>query len=219
MCIFQSGRGYDPTMCIMDEAAYMHPSAVASAMTYATNRGVTIFMLCSPADANHWFSNMDQIVDGLEKGVCLISLCYLCEECAQKGVTGVCVHGSLSLPFHIEAGKDVSQDPVHQLMEFISPGSYQKEICGYNNHTKSLESEVFSHESLQKLLNENWKDVSEMDQRSVSSILVGVDPVQAGASVSGIGIAFILEIGEVYSVCILSFFSFNPKIVLPRNLE
>jgi len=193
----------------------MHTSAVASALTYATNRGVTILMLCSPADANHWLSKMDEIVDGDGKGVCLISLCYLCSDCARQGKTGICVHGDLCLPWHIDAGGDMSDDPVRQIMERVSPGAYQQEICGFNDHTKTCETEVFSHHTLQKLTRENWRDLNEIDQRSVSSILVSMDPVQAGSKVSGIGLAIVLEIGELYVVGRECLVSFLPIIVLP----
>jgi hypothetical protein len=204
----------------MDEVAYIHVSAVASAMTYATNRGVTILMLCSPADASHWLSQMDEIVDGKGKGVCLITLCFLCSECAQQGHTGICIHGSLCLPWHIDAGGDTNEDPVHQIMEKISPGAYQQEICGFNEHTKASETEVFSHHSILKLTTDNWVDLTETDQRSVDSILVSMDPVQAGSKVSGIGLAIALEIGEVYMVCGFfgSLISFLPIIVLALSL-
>lgn len=203
----------------MDEVAYIHKSAVASAMTYATNRGVTILMLCSPASATHWLSKMNEIVDGNDKGVCLISLCYLCSDCARQGKNGICVHGSLSLPSHIDAGGDISQDPVRQIMEKVSPGAYQQEICGFNDHTKSHDTEVFSQHSLKKLTTDNWRELTEIDQRSVTSILVTMDPVQAGSSVSGIGFAIVLEIGEVYVVSASYLCSFLPRMVLPLNLE
>lgn len=203
----------------MDEVAYMHTSAVASALTYATNRGVTILMLCSPADANHWLSKMDEIIDGTGKGVCLISLCYLCPDCARQGKTGICVHGSLSLPWHIDAGGDISEDPIRQIMERVSPGAYQQEICGFNKHTKTLEADVFSQHTLQKLTRENWRDLTEVDQMSVSSILVSMDPVQAGSNVSGIGLAIVLEIGELFVVCSSSLVSFLPMIVRPFIFE
>lgn len=203
----------------MDEVAYIQKSAVASAMTYATNRGVTILMLCSPASATHWLSKMHEIVDGTDRGVCLISLCYLCSDCARQGKSGICVHGSLSLPSHIDAGGDISEDPVRQIMERVSPGAYQQEICGFNDHTKFQETEVFSQHSLKKLTTDNWRELTEVDQRSVSSILVTMDPVQAGSSVSGIGFAIVLEIGEVYVVGIWHLFSFFPKMVLPFSLD
>ncbi len=132
----------------------MHTSAVASALTYATNREVTILVLCSHADANHWLTKMDEIIDGTGKGVCLISLCYLCSDCDRQGKTGICVHGSLSLPWQIDAGGDISEDPICQIMERVSPGAYQQEIYGFKKHTMTLETEVFSQHTLQKLMME-----------------------------------------------------------------
>ena len=197
----------------MDEVGYINHSAVASALTYGTNRGVTTMMLCSPVDAGHWLSKMDEITNGDEKGVCLISLQYLCRTCAQKGKTGICIHGSLILPWHIDAGEDLEYDPVRQIMDRVSPGSYQQEICGYNDHTQSRETDVFSQSSLKRLTQENWIELSESDQKKVDCILVSLDPVQAGSSVSGIGFAAVAQIGQVYVV------SRDPINVLPFRSE
>ena len=203
----QSNRGYDPTFCVMDECGYMHHSAVASALTYATNRGVTIMLLCSPVEASHWLSKLDNIMDGDKKGVNVISLRYLCDACSKKGETGVCVHGFLKLPWHIEAGGDVSEDPVRQVMDLVVPGAYQQEICGFNEHTKERETEVFGQESLQRLLRSNCISLSLEDQKAAEALYMCLDPVQAGSSVSGIGLAIVLEVGETYTVSIFSFFS------------
>lgn len=196
----------------MDEVGYINQSAVASALTYATNRGVTIMMLCSPVDASHWLSKMGEITNGDDKGVCLISLQYLCADCADMGKTGICIHGSLILPWHIEAGDEIEEDPVRQIMDKVSPGSYQQEICGYNEHTQARETEVFSQKSLKRLTSDNWLELTENDQNSVDSILLSMDPVQAGSSVSGIGLAVVVQMGEVYMV------SIDPMTVLAFSL-
>lgn len=185
----------------MDECGYMNSCAVASALTYATNRGVTILMLCSPVESSHWLSRLDEVTDGRENGVCLISLQYLCNDCSKEGKTGICVHGSLKLPWHIETGGDISTDPVRQVMDLVLPGAYQQEICGFNDHTKARETEVFSHDTLSNLMGSNCISLSECDQSSADAIFVSMDPVQAGSSTSGIGVAVVLQISEIFVVC------------------
>ena len=160
-------------------------------------------LLCSPVEASHWLSKLDNIMDGDKKGVNVISLRYLCDTCSKKGETGVCVHGFLKLPWHIEAGGDVSEDPVRQVMDLVVPGAYQQEICGFNEHTKERETEVFGQESLQRLLRSNCISLSLEDQKAAEALYMCLDPVQAGSSVSGIGLAIVLEVGETYTVSIV----------------
>lgn len=205
----QSNRGYDPTLCVLEECGYMRQPAVASALTYATNTGVTILMLCSTVPASHWLSQLDKITDGDTPGVCLIQLKFLCDSCASHGVKGICVHGQLKIPYHIDAGGDLSEDPVRQLMEYVCPGSYQTEVCGSNFHTANEDAEVFSNESIAKLVVDNCVDLSNVDQTSVDEIFVSMDPVQAASSGSGIGIAVVVKIKHIYMVsqcsCIFHF--------------
>lgn len=203
----------------MDECGYMNSNAVASALTYATNRGVTIMMLCSPVESSNWLSKLDEVRDGDQNGVCVISLRYLCSSCARDGKTGICVHGSLKLPWHIETGGDISSDPVRQIMDLVLPGAYQQEICGFNDHTKERETEVFSYDTLSQLVGSNCISVSECDQSSADSIFVSMDPVQAGSSTSGIGVAVVLQISEIFVVSFLldnqSSFHFIQKSTVP----
>ncbi len=203
MSILKSNRGYDPTFCLMDECAYMNDAAVASAMTYATNRGVTIMLLCSPVDASHWLSRLEEVTEGDERGVCLISLRFLCDACSRKGTTGICVHGSLQLPWHIDTGGDLHSDPVRQVMEMVLPGTYQQEICGFTSHTKGKETQVFGQNMLSRLMRENNITLGIKDQKEADAVFVSLDPVQAGSSVSGIGLAVVVVIGEIY---VVSFF-------------
>lgn len=183
----------------------MHPSAVSSAMTYATNRGVTILLLCSPVGANHWLSKLNEVTQDEGSGICLIQLQYLCDKCAEKGINGVCIHGSLMMPPHIDAGDELSNDPVRQTMELITPGAFQTEICGYNLHTSTKDTIVFSRETLICLTSTNMIVLTEKIQNDVEEIFVCMDPVQAGSGVSGIGLSAVLKLEELY---IVSFFLF-----------
>lgn len=220
--MFQSNRGYDPTLCVLEECGYMNSSAVASALTYATNTGVTILMLCSAVSQSHWLSQLHKITEGDQPGVCLIQLKFLCDQCASSGIKGICVHGQLKVPCHIDAGGELAEDPVRQLMGFVSPNSYQTEICGSNFHTKEEEAEVFSNRAISTLFLENAIDLSQVDQGSVDEIFVCLDPVQAASSGSGIGLAIVAKIKEMYlvsvylSIDILNcFVAIIPLTVLP----
>ena len=198
----------------------MHPSAVSSAMTYGTNRGVTILLLCSPVSANHWLSKLDQITQGDGCGICLIKLQYLCDSCADKGVNGVCVHGRLMMPPHIDAGDDLANDPIRQTMELIAPGAFQTEICGYNLHTSSKDTVVFSRESLIQLTTKNIIILTEQMQHDTEEIFVSVDPVQAGSGISGIGLAIVLRLKELYVVSHWSFsYCFSFELIKQRDLK
>lgn len=181
----------------------MNQSAVASALTYATNTGVTILMLCSAVPQAHWLSQLHKITDGDQPGVCLIQLKFLCDNCAKSGVKGICVHGQLKVPSHIDAGGDLSEDPVRQLMEYVSPNSYQTEICGSNFHTKEEETEVFSNSAISKLFFDNSIDLPNVDQESVDEVFVCMDPVQAASKGSGIGLAVVAKIKDTFMVIVL----------------
>jgi hypothetical protein len=181
----------------------MHRSAVASALTYATHRGVTILLLCSTVESSHWLSNLGTVTDDGSKGVCVISLCYLCQDCSKQGLTGVCAHGLLKLPWHIDTGGELANDPVRQVMELVSPGSYQQEICGYNDLTREQESEVFDVESIRRMVTSNCVFLTNEDIRCTNAVFVCLDPVQAG-NFSGIGLAIILQTEEVFTVSISS---------------
>ena len=183
----------------------MHPSAVSSAMTYGTNRGVTILLLCSPVGANHWLSKLDEITHGDGQGICLIKLQYLCDSCAERGTTGVCVHGRLMMPPHIDAGGDLNDDPIRQTMELISPGTFQTEICGYNLHTSTKDTIVFSRDTLLYLTTTNIIVLTDKIQNDTEEIFVNMDPIQAGSGVSGIGLAIVLKLEELYIVSIIQF--------------
>ena len=202
--ILKCNRGYDPTFCVLDECAYMNPSAVSSAMTYGTNRGVTILLLCSPVSADHWLSKLDQVRQGANDGICLIKLQYLCNCCAEKGITGVCVHGRLMMPPHIDTGDDLINDPIRQTMELISPGAFLTEICGYNSHTIIRDTLVFSRDSLIHLTTQNNIILTEREQNDTQEIFICVDPVQAGSGTSGIGLAIVLRLEDSYVVSIRS---------------
>jgi len=196
----------------LEECGYIHQSAVASAFTYATNTGVTILMLCSTVPASHWLSQLHKITDGDGPGVCLIQLKFLCDSCAKLGVKGICAHGQLKIPYHIDAGGDTSQDPVKQLMEYVCQGSYQTEVCGSNFHTAEEDTEVFSNESIGRLVVDNCIELSCVDQTSAEAVYVSMDPVQAASNGSGIGLAIVVKIEDIYLVshfiiCIFSFFT------------
>ena len=76
----------------------MKQTAVASAMTYATNHGVSMLLLCSTVESDHWLSKFKDIREGNKPGICLIQVKYLCDSCASKGQTSMCVHGRLKIP-------------------------------------------------------------------------------------------------------------------------
>lgn len=214
---FQSNRGYDPTLCVLEECGYIHPSAVASALTYATNHGVTMLLLCSTVGANHWLSQLHKVKEGSRSGVCLIKLQFLCDTCASKGETGMCVHGQLKIPFHIDSGGDKAEDPVRQLMEYVAPGTYQTEVCGSNLHTVERDTEVFGQDAITTLTTKNLIDLSAWDQENANAIYIAMDPVQAGSGASGIGLATVLKIDETYAVsifliCILLAFSLETAL-------
>ena len=196
---------------MLEECGYIHQSAVASAFTYATNRGVTILMLCSTVPASHWLSQLHKITDGNGPGVCLIQLKFLCDSCAKQGIKGICSHGQLKIPYHIDAGGDTSEDPVQQLMEYVCQGSYQTEVCGSNFHTAEEDAQVFSNDSIGRLVVDNCIELSCVDQMSAEAIYVSMDPVQAASNGSGIGLAIVVKIEDIYLVshlfrCSFSFF-------------
>lgn len=157
-------------------------------------------MLCSTVPASHWLSQLNKITDGNGPGVCLIQLKFLCDSCAKEGIKGICVHGQLKIPYHIDAGGDISEDPVRQIMDYVSPGSYQTEVCGSNFHTAQEDAEVFSNEAIAKLVVDNCVDLSDIDQMSVDEVFVTMDPVQAASDGSGIGLAIVVKIKEIYMV-------------------
>lgn len=161
-------------------------------------------LLCSTVNANHWLSQLHKVKEGDEKGVCLINLQYLCSDCASLGETGMCVHGRLKVPFHIESSADGDEDPVRQMMELVQPGAYQTEVCGYNLHTAEKETLVFGQQSISVLASDKLVELTADDQERASAVHVAMDPVQAGSGTSGIGLATVLKIEETYVVSILS---------------
>ena len=177
----QSNRGYDPTFCVLEECGYMKPAAVASALTYATNHGVSLLFLCSTVPSEHWLSRMSEIN---RDGVKLIEVKYLCDSCAAKGCTGVCVHGELKMPAHIEASSE--SDLVKQAMDLVMPGSYQLEVCGSNLHTASTAQAAFDPSKVDQIRSR------QVDLREdVETVYVALDPVQAGSGLSGIGLCVV----------------------------
>ena len=194
---FQSNRGYDPTFCVLEECGYMKQNAVASAMTYATNHGVSILLLCSTVDADHWLSKFGAIrEEGDRPGVCLVQVKYLCDKCAANGETGMCVHGELKIPNHIETSSKIGEDPVRQAMDCVSPGAYLLEVCGSNLHTASADFRAFDLASVEKL--EAKRIV--VHALEISQIYVAMDPVQAGSGRSGIGLSVVGVQGQSFVV-------------------
>ena len=159
-----------------------------------------MLLLCSTVGAGHWLSQLHKVKEGQHPGVCLIKLQFLCNSCAEKGVTGMCVHGQLKIPFHIDSGGDIEDDPVRQLMEHVSPGMYQTEVCGSNLHTAEQDTDVFSHESITTLTTKHLVELNALDQEKTTRIHLALDPVQAGSGKSGIGLAIVLKIEEIYVV-------------------
>ena len=139
----------------------------------------------------------------------MIQLKFLCDSCAKQGVKGICAHGQLKIPYHIDAGGDTSQDPVKQLMEYVCQGSYQTEVCGSNFHTAEEDAEVFSNESIGRLVVDNCIELSRVDQMSVEAVYVSLDPVQAASNGSGIGLSIVVKIEDIYLVSHLSNWSFS----------
>ena len=157
-------------------------------------------MLCSTVPASHWLSQLHKITDENGPGVCLIQLKFLCDSCAKQGVKGICSHGQLKIPYHIDAGGDTSHDPVKQLMEYVCQGSYQTEVCGSNFHTTEEDAEVFSNEAIGRMVVDNCIELSGVDQQSAEAVYVSMDPVQAASNGSGIGLTIVVKIEDIFLV-------------------
>lgn len=158
-----------------------------------------MLLLCSTVDADHWLSKFKDIQEGDQQGVCMIQVKYLCDLCASKGKTGMCVHGELKIPNHIVTSGDLMHDPVRQAMDFVSPGAYQLEVCGSNFHTLKIESHAFDAESIERFA----CNVVEAHPEEMDAIYLALDPVQAGSGISGIGLAVVGHQRDSYVVSIL----------------
>ena len=178
----------------------MKPAAVASALTYATNHGVSLLFLCSTVSAEHWLSRMSGIS---EEGVKMIEVNYLCNACAAEGVTGVCTHGEINIPAHIETSSEA--DLVKLAMDLVMPGSYQLEVCGSNLHTAGTSQAAFDASRVDGIR------AQEFDMHDIDAVHVALDPVQSGSGNSGIGLAVVGRQSNVESfvVSILAFLESN----------
>ena len=166
----------------------MKSAAVASALTYATNYGVSMMFLCSTVQSENWLSKLSCTTDGVK----IIEVKYLCDECAtKKGCQGICVHGELQIPAHIGASSE--GDLVKEAMDLVMPGSYQLEVCGSNLHTALQSQAAFD---LAKIDAITVIDVA----NDVDALYVALDPVQAGSGHSGIGLAVVGRHGESFLV-------------------
>ena len=84
-------------------------------------------------------------------------------------------------------------------MDFVSPGSYQLEVCGSNFHTSRVESHAFDAGSIEKL----HRNTIEVDCMEIHTIYLALDPVQAGSGISGIGLAVVGRQEDSYVVSIV----------------
>ena len=176
----------------------MRPAAVASALTYATNHGVSMLFLCSTVPSEHWLSRLSEIS---KEGVKMIEVKYLCNACAARGVNGICVHGELQLPAHIDTSAE--EDLVKQAMDLVMPGSYQLEVCGSNLHTATTSTAAFDTSKIDEIQFEN------VDADSMEALYIALDPVQAGTGLSGIGLAVVGRANDSFVVSILAFLLSN----------
>lgn len=172
----------------------MRAAAVASALTYATNHGVSLMFLCSTVESEHWLSKLSNLAP---EGSKMIRVKYLCEPCAKKGCQGICPHGELQIPAHIEA--DAERDLVKQAMELVMPGSYQLEVCGSNLHTASQSQAAFDAGQIDAM--------NTVSNAVVDALYVALDPVQAGSGHSGIGLAVVGRQLDKFVVSFLDWYS------------
>ena len=108
---------------------------------------------------------------------------YMCNECVNKGMRGVCVHKKHLVPRHID-GTD--GNPVRLLMDILAKGSYELECLGVADFIDTSVEKLFADLTLDKLAKNRINVGDDIINACNTGLRVAIDPTPS--NVSGIGL-------------------------------
>lgn len=180
---FQSARGQNPDICVVDEAAFVGANLLVSVLPLMTVKGTKQIHISSPGSADSWISHVGDVKQ--ENGETLAQIIdykYKCKAHAEEeGISCVC--NDIYKPDHIEI-----EEGVKELMNLVCDGAFEMELTGGHTLAIKPDNHPFETGALNFMMNTVPVNHAVFKQPTESLVVISIDPTWSTGTVSNIGV-------------------------------